>query len=340
MNLLKKLFIIFLILPSLLGYAQVEEINPDILQKIAIGSCSRESNPDQLWKEIKKDKADLFIWTGDIIYGDTHDMNELAKKYQIQKSRKTYQSMLKKVPVIGIWDDHDYGINDGGKGFSKKTESKAELMKFLDVPKDNPVWSHEGAYNAYTFGKENKKVKIILLDARYFRDTVMRQAEPRKYIPNTEGDILGEAQWLWLENELSDSDADLHILASGIQVIAEDHIYEKWSNLPKARKRLLDLLERTKPKNAFIISGDRHISEISKLELTGLKYPLFDFTSSGLTHTWSNSGEEYNRHRVGDLVIQKSYGLIQIDWASGGPKVTFEMKGKKRESFFSYSYQY
>ena len=320
--------------------SQVTESDPEVLQRIAIGSCSHEDDPNQMWKEVIADNPDLWIWTGDIIYGDSHDMSELARKYAKQKSHKDYQSLISKVPVIGIWDDHDYGINDGGKAFSKKKESKAELMKFLDVPEDNPVWHHEGAYNSYTFGKGNQKVKVILMDARYFRDTVIRQAEPSMYLQNKEGDILGESQWSWLEEQLTNSDAVLHILASGIQVIPEEHPYEKWSNLPKARQRLFDLLEKTKPINAFIISGDRHIAELSKVELDQLDYPLFDLTSSGLTHTWSSVWEEPNQHRVGELIIQKNYGLITIDWSSNEPMVTFEIKGKGNATFLKFEHQY
>lgn len=345
MNLTKTLTLInccLIIISSCTSSATQESITVDsnAMSRIAIGSCSRQDNPDQMWKEVINENPDLWIWTGDIVYGDTHDMELLASKYETQKNNTGYQQLISQVPVIGIWDDHDYGINDGGKAFSKKKESKAVLMNFLDVPADNPVWDHQGAYNAYTYGEGNKKVKVILLDARYFRDTVMRTQNPRQYVPNPEGDILGEEQWTWLEDQLTDSDAAIHILASGIQVIAEDHVYEKWSNFPKSRARILDLIETTKPKNTFFISGDRHISELSKLDLEGIEYPLFDFTSSGLTHTWGSADEEINRHRVGELIIQKSYGVINIDWSKNDPKVTFEIKGKNNELFSSHSHQF
>jgi alkaline phosphatase D len=80
-------------------------------------------------------------------------------------------------------------------------------------------------------------------------------------------------------------------------------------------------------KRVIIISGDRHIAEFSKIDLPGLGYPLYDFTSSGITHTWAESWVEHNPYRVGDLIIQKTFGLIRIDWSSKAPKVTLQIKG-------------
>lgn len=58
-------------------------------------------------------------------------------------------------------------------------------MEFLDEPKQSPRWTQEGLYTSYTFGENNKKIKIIILDVRYFAE---------------KDNILGEKQWIWLEN--------------------------------------------------------------------------------------------------------------------------------------------
>jgi alkaline phosphatase D len=144
---------------------------------------------------------------------------------------------------------------------------------------------------------------------------------------------LGDEQWNWLENELKVSDARLHIVASSIQFLSKDHLFEKWENFPKARKRMLDLLMKVKPMNTLFVSGDRHMAEISKFQLPGLKYPLYDLTSSGLTHTWSQPWVEANSLRVGDLIIEKNYGLINIDWKKKGPVVTLQARGNNGALF-------
>lgn len=301
----------------------------DELTRIAFGSCNEEENDDQMWPDIITQKPQLWIWLGDNIYADTHDMNFLKAQYQKQKSNPGYRQLLSTCPVIGIWDDHDYGVNDAGKFYTRKKESKEQLLNFLDVPPHAPVRQHEGAYSSQIYGSGSKKTKIILLDTRYFRDTLYRSTvSGKRYELNTTGDVLGEEQWKWLEKELAEPDVALNIIGSSIQFIAEDHAFEKWANFPLAKDRFIQLLSRVKPKNTFIISGDRHIAEVSKINIPGLPYGLYDFTSSGLTHTWSGAVAETNRHRVGDLIIQKTFGLVVIDWAGANPKATLEIRGK------------
>lgn len=294
------------------------------LTTIALGSCSRQDLPQVMWPYVLNQSPDLWVWLGDNIYGDSEDMAVLKEKYERQKWEPNYQRMQSEMDIIGIWDDHDYGVNDGGKEFRKRTESRDLMFDFLDVPKNHPAWKREGGYQSYVYGTGDRKVKLILLDARYFRDPVKRVNG--RYLPNEQGDVLGEAQWDWLEKELTNSDAAVHILASGIQLLPEEHRFEKWANFPAARQRLLDLIARTKPRNAFHLSGDRHIAEISKVEIPGYG-PFFDFTSSGLTHSYEAAGDEKNRFRVGKLIGSKNFGLIKLNWKESGVELTFQIRG-------------
>lgn len=300
----------------------------NVLTTIVLGSCNRQDSDQEIWREIDDEGADLWIWLGDNIYGDTENMDVLESKYLQQKYHPTYQSFREKTPIIGIWDDHDYGVNDGDKNYAMKKESQTLMLDFLDVPKDAPVRTQVGAYQSYSFGTEEKKVKVLLLDARYFRDELEKNTTGyQRYKPNLEGDILGEAQWTWLEQELTNSDAQIHFIASGIQMIPEEHGFEKWANFPKARARLLDLLSSTQVAFPVLLSGDRHISEFSRLELPTLSNPVYEFTSSGLTHSYDSFSGEPNEHRVGDVVFQRNYGVIKVDWSTTRPTLTFHMKG-------------
>ncbi len=305
-----------------------------LLKTIAFGSCNRQDESQEMWQYVLRHQPQLWMWLGDNIYGDSEDMNVLAEKYALQNSHPEYRRLLAQCPIIGIWDDHDYGKNDGDKTYSKKAESKALMLDFLGVPTDAPVRSREGAYQSFTIGPKGKRIKIILLDGRYFRDELKANllGNPR-YYENPDGDILGEAQWRWLESELSDSKAQLHVIASGIQIIPEEQPYEKWANFPAARKRFLNLLAKTKPANTLLLSGDRHIAELCRLEMYGLDQPLYELTSSGLTHTWSSPGEEPNRFREGELVIKKNFAIMQIDWNTPKPTVTLEVRGLMDELY-------
>jgi alkaline phosphatase D len=311
------------------------------LNRITFGSCNKSTEPQDIWAAVIENDPDLWIWLGDNIYADTYDMSAMAANYDQQLAHPEYQSLLNHNPVIGIWDDHDYGVNDGGKEYPKKDESKRLLLDFLGVPQEAAVRKRKGAYQSYTIGPKNNQVKIILLDTRYFRDLLQPNLlSKQRYKPNLEGDILGEAQWEWLEKELTDSQAEMHIIASSIQVLPEEHYWEKWANFPASRNRLFDLLVKTKPKYPLIVSGDRHIAELSKIRLEGMDYPIYELTASGLTHTWSSPGEEPNQHRIGDLIIHRNFALLEIDWMKNVPHLRVSVRGETDQVYLVEQLEY
>ena len=71
----------------------------------------------------------------------------------------------------------------------------------------------------------------------------------------------------------------------------------------------------------MILSGDRHISEISEMKLGDDS--LIEITSSGLTHSWEDCKEK-NRYRISPLVTQTSFGLLTFDWHEDA----FELKAQ------------
>lgn len=276
------------------------------LERIAFGSCSRVDLPQPLWSPINAADPDLWVWLGDNIYADEDFLSVARGMYEAQLAMPEYAHLLQTTPVIGTWDDHDYGANDAGKENPLRVQSQVELLDFLGEPQGSERRRQEGVYASYTYGEAPNRTKVILLDTRYHRDA-----------PGPEADILGEAQWTWLEAQLRDTDAQLNLIGGGFQFLAEDHRFEKWANFPVARARLLHLIGNSGAAGVILLSGDRHISEIARVDDPALSYPLYEVTSSGMTHSWADNPGELNRYRVGELYTQLSFGMLEVDWAAG-----------------------
>ena len=290
------------------------------LERIAFGSCNREYKPQPLWSAIRECKPDLWIWLGDIVYGKASNLPDLARRYQTEKDNPEYKSLREQCRVIGVWDDNDYGVEDGGRDNPNKVECQRLLLDFLDEPADSPRRKQAGVYVAHSFGPAGKRVKIILLDGRYHREK-----------PGATADPLGAEQWQWLEQQLTNSDADVHLIGSGIQVIASEHPYEKWADFPAARARLFSLIARSGARNVILLSGDRHLGEISRLADPPLTQPLYDITSSGMTHHAQDNffhsfTHEANRFRCGNNFVDLNFGLIEFDWEASPPRVKMEIR--------------
>ena len=133
-------------------------------------------------------------------------------------------------------DDHDYGKNDAGADYKQRDASQQEFLSFWNTPKDSPLWKQKGIYHAKTIGPVGKRTQIIMLDTRYFRSPYKRGKKKRVGGVWTRDEdpsktMLGDAQWKWLEQELR-KPAEVRIIASSIQFIAEDAGQETWFNLP------------------------------------------------------------------------------------------------------------
>lgn len=308
-----------------------ETATPAPLTRIAFGSCNREYKPQLLWQPILACQPELWIWLGDIVYGRADDLTDLARRYQSAKAQPDYQLLRNRARIVGIWDDNDFGVSNGGAENEHKRQSQELLLNFLDEPADSPRRAQEGIYASYTFGPPGRQVKVILLDGRYFREeTHWWNALWRN--DRGSADILGAKQWAWLERELATSTAEINLIGSGIQVIANEHPYEKWGEFPHARQRLFDLIAKTKPRNPIILSGDRHLAEISRAVDPRIPMPLYDITSSGMTHHATNGllhnfDRETNRFRVGKNYVALNFGLLEINWEASPPVVTAQIRG-------------
>ena len=324
--------------------AFAEEIRPATLQRIAFGSCAEDGDSQAIWEPLAAAKPDLFLFIGDTVYADTEDMEVMKSKYDLLAAEPGYQKLLATCPILATWDDHDYGVNDGDATYPKKAESAEIMLDFFDVPADSPRHQREGVYGAYRFGPEGRRVQVILLDTRYFKSRPVadaRSEEEKKrlniigrYVGTDEpaATVLGEAQWKWLEEQLRQP-ADVRLLVSSIQVVADEKGIDSWGNFPRERERLYKLIETTGAQGVLLVTGDVHFSEISRTD--DGPYPLYDFTSSGLTHVSEPLAAAVNNFRVSDGVyVKPNFGVIDIDWEATPPTITLSTRGLGDEVAF------
>lgn len=293
--------------------------------RIAFGSCNKQWKPNYMWRAISNCKPDLWIWLGDSVDAATEDMEYLRSQYEKQKQNPEYADLKKRCPFIGTWDDNDYGMKNGNKHYSKKVESQQLFLDFIDEPKDSPRRKQEGVYASYAYGKPGRRIKVILMDLRYNADE-----------PGPESDILGEKQWQWLEKELRESRDDIVLLGSSIQLLPHGHPYEHWGNYPKSRKRILEILSIVKPGVAVVLSGDRHLAEISRLDNQTRSFPLNEITSSGLTHHVDFFyhlrclfSPEHDEYKIGDLFYESNFGVIDIDLFRASPRLNLQIRDQE-----------
>lgn len=275
----------------------------EIVYKLGIGSCVDQDYPTPAWASLEKESINSFFFLGDNIYGDVPSgrLDNVILSYE--KLNDQMPSWLKNTEKLVIWDDHDYGLNDAGANYIYKAESQQIYNNAWNIDQNDPRRSREGIYFSEFKDIAGKKILIVGLDTRYFRSNLIKIGNSYKPHKNSNTTILGPIQWQWLEKELS-REHDILILASSIQVLATEHRFEKWSNIPHERDKLLALLNKLSSK-VLIISGDRHRSGFYKLD------NIYEFTSSSLNKGIFPSYES-DSLLLGKTYTQNNYGIVQF----------------------------
>lgn len=355
------LLVVFFILalPAAVRSADLEFPQRQIT-RIGFGSCAKHDLPTNVFNSAAHSDIDAWMWLGDIVYADKMTVHGFVQRpvadikalYDYQKRRPEYEYLRTKLGqratgdskfsakfdeewksvndefglIGGVYDDHDYGINNGGARNTLKRDVQRFLLDFLDEPARSGRFTRDGAYVSYRWGGgpglENRRVKVILLDVRYFRED-----------PGPHADMLGTAQWEWLERELRARDAEVTIIGSGIQVFPDDKpIQEKWGNFPASRDRLLSLLkEASDHTTVALLSGDVHLAELFEHSCISEDYAIPEMTTSGITHAmstqigavtgrsallWMLNGPMLSRYHVPsqEYFIDFNFGVVEIDW--------------------------
>ena len=126
--------------------------------------------------------------------------------------------------------------------------------------------------------------------------------------------MVGQEQWAWLEETLTQSQADVHLIVSGLQIIPEHrYIGESWSRFARSREKLFNLLLSHGVKAPVLMSGDIHMAEMHEaychtMNRTGL---LPEVTSSGMTHSWQ-TGPPQSRNGVVRVVMHNLMYWAQL----------------------------
>ncbi len=297
--------------------APTPKANTDADMFIAFGSCNRQWDEGKHWAAISALDPQLWIWLGDNIYSDgiSKDLRQLS--YNMVTYNQHYIPFKLKTPIIGTWDDHDFGLNDAGAELPIKDETQQQMLDFFDIPVTDPLRAQAGIYHTNVFEQNGRWIKIILLDLRYFRD-----------ITTPDGQLVGEAQWKWFEREIAEpGKAELILIGSSSQCVADVSDNDGWDKYPTERERLFKLLATSVPP-VVIISGDTHWAGISRVPLanaaSGQKW-LYDFTSSGLTHFDKYNGQT---NLVSPILEDMNFGTIRIQFKAGSPtpNVIFEIR--------------
>jgi alkaline phosphatase D len=303
--------------------------------RVATGSCYYANDPADaqgwnpggeyhIFESIREKQPDLMLWLGDNVY--TRDVDWTTRtgmlaRYGFGRAVEGLQPLLGSVHHYAIWDDHDYGPNDADRSYRDKEMARDVFRLFWGNPAYG-VPGREGTRGVnYRFTWAD--VEFFLLDNRWNRSPNMRIGGKRQ--------VLGEEQIEWLLDSLASSNAAFKIVVMGGQVLNPARVAETYANYPEEREELLRRLAVERVRGVFFLTGDRHFTDLTKLERKA-SYPLYDFTVSPLTVAPANGEREANSLRVpGSYVQERNFATLDFKGPFGGRELVLSVWSSRGE---------
>jgi alkaline phosphatase D len=305
---------------------------PDIA--IAIGSCFYLADANPIWGSqnygggyeifdaIAAKKPDVMVWMGDNLYfqpQDELDPESMAFRHRRQRSFTPLSTLLTATSHLAIWDDHDYGPNDADLSYVMKGEALTLFRRYWANPSYG-LPETPGVFGRARFGD----VDIFLLDDRYYRSANKLVDAPGKT-------MFGAKQLEWLRSALVYSSAPIKLVVNGSQLWNRVNKFEGWNHFSAEQTAFAGWLSAQRIDGLLFFSGDRHFSELLKIERAD-GYPLYEFTSSPLTSgPFPNPpGERDNPDLVPDtFVAVRQFGMIRVTGPGNDRTIALESYDQK-----------
>ncbi len=254
----------------------------------------------ETFTSMAKEDARFMVWLGDNTYlreSDWDSKSGIQHRFTHSRSTPEMQSLLRKMHNYATWDDHDYGPNDSEWTYPLKHEAKQTFMDFF--PSNTYGAGHsEGVTSFFDWSD----CDFFMMDDRWYRTS-----------QGQDGQMLGNQQMDWLITSLRSSLARFKFVAIGSQVLNSSKSKENHINYTNERTALLQAIEKYNIKGVIFLTGDRHHSEISKVQFeTGLE--VYDITTSPLAAGAATNVKEINNNRIEGSLIdgKRNYAVITV----------------------------
>lgn len=241
--------------------------------KIGLLSCMRAAEQEKLmWSSLEEQNSDLLLFLGDSIYADYNMENPVTPKVLWQKFVETrmvlqFYHWKRLVPVIALWDDHDFGGDNSGQNFPYVRESQQNFKNFFAQSLSEFGFISPGPGVACRFQLGNQL--FLMLDGRSFRED-----------PNSQKlySFFGKEQEDWIFDSINNFQG-LVWLCNGTQWFNLKGYGDSFRKEHKINFNMfIEKLNRAN-KSAIFASGDVHFSEVCQTPLF-VKNTSLELTSS------------------------------------------------------------
>lgn len=292
---------------------------------VTFGSGSRYVPVNEYaWKNMADRRPLAYLGLGDNVYIDVVERRGAQRMFYYRRCLSpAYRDLISSVGMYAVWDDHDMAMNDSAGGAGMNKPWKMPNWKVFKENWNNPAYGGgtdmPGTWHSFSLGD----VDFFMTDGRFYRE-------------KKDKTMLGPDQKKWLLESLAASKGKFKVIASGTMFAdgADKKGRDSWAGTwaRDERNEIFDLINEHKIDGVILISGDRHRSDIWKIDRPD-GYPLYEFVSAKVTNehtheTFPNAVWSYNKGNF--------WGQLSFDLRPEDPVMTFkcvDISGKVVKEF-------
>lgn len=214
------------------------------------------SNPAGVYGVLASFIPSFVVQIGDWDHRDPANLREMRKMHREVRGRGSAAGidfsryLAPRFPIFHVWDDHDYGMNDGDYTFAEKDSALQAFLEYFPLP-DMPNPS-AGLWHSFRYGK----TEVFMLDTRSNRDPNDSVDDGSKSMLNGEG--ISNDQKTWLFDQLLASTAKWKFITSGSPFNPTCKSDDGWGAFNNERQEIVDFIADNSIKGVIVLSGDIH----------------------------------------------------------------------------------
>lgn len=221
------------------------------------GDVRSGSRAEVVYDSIIAQEPLFFVHMGDRHYQNinTNTPSLFREAYDQVMENPAVRRLHRNVPVIYIWDDHDYGANDSF-GTSPSHDAACEVYRerVPHLPLEEDALNTDPIYHSFKIGR----IVFLVTDLR-------SEASDKAATDNGSKTMMGATQKTWFKGVLSDvANADCLFVwvcsrvVGGPTSVGADH----WGGFTTERTELWDYIQTNCPGRVCILSADEHMLAI------------------------------------------------------------------------------
>jgi prolyl oligopeptidase len=333
--------------------------------RIAFASCAKTASVNEVFDRIRESRPLFYMNMGDFHYLNISSNNRalFREAYDIVLSSPPQARLYRAVPLVYMWDDHDYGGNNSNR---KASSHPAARQAYEEYVPHYPLVAGDSTlpiYQAFSVGR----VRFIITDLRSQKDDVKKPDTAAK-------SMMGPTQKAWFKQQLLDANGKYPLICwmssvpwLGVKgtnyypfIKADDYGYfhhsqfdsasrtnkakpsveeDHWCVFSTERREIADFIKENKIRGVCILHGDSHMLAADDGRnadyATGGGVPIPVMCAGPLDQTSSIKGGPYSQGVYRVKKDEGCYGLLDVTDRGDSIDVIFSGRNHKDQEKIS-----